>query len=121
MAFVFPTLVAGLFWGDWVGGYFFAGAMRLCFVHHSTFCVNSVAHYIGEQNFDDHRSPRDSWVTALLTLGEGYHNFHHEFPNGNAIGLDGWMVLTLLVWVLFCFLMSASRVSPLCSCPSRLS
>ena len=34
MGFVFPTVVAGLFWGDWMGGYFFAGAARLCFVHH---------------------------------------------------------------------------------------
>ena len=49
MAFVFPTLVAGLGWGDWLGGYFFAGAFRLCMVHHSTFCVNSVAHYFGGQ------------------------------------------------------------------------
>jgi len=87
MAFVFPTLVAGLGWGDWMGGYFYAGALRLLFVHHSTFCVNSVAHYFGEQSFDDHRSPRDSWVTALLTLGEGYHNFHHEFPNDYRNGI----------------------------------
>lgn len=21
------------------------------------------------------------WITALITLGEGYHNFHHEFPS----------------------------------------
>ena len=34
--FVFPTLVAGL-WGDWKGGFFFAGAGRLCFVHHVRF------------------------------------------------------------------------------------
>lgn len=30
----FPTLVAGLGWGDWKGGFFFAGAARLLFVHH---------------------------------------------------------------------------------------
>ncbi len=34
MGFVFPTLVAGLGWGDWRGGFFFAGAARLVFVHH---------------------------------------------------------------------------------------
>jgi stearoyl-CoA desaturase (delta-9 desaturase) len=88
MAFVLPTLVAGLGWGDWVGGYFFAGAMRLFFVHHSTFCVNSVAHYFGEHTFDDDRSPRDHIVTALLTFGEGYHNFHHEFPNDYRNGIQ---------------------------------
>jgi len=80
MAFIFPTLVAGLFWGDYLGGYFYAGACRLLFVHHSTFCVNSLAHYFGAKSYDDARSPRDHILTAIVTLGEGYHNFHHEFP-----------------------------------------
>ena len=29
-----PTAIPGLLWGDWKGGYFFAGAARLVFVHH---------------------------------------------------------------------------------------
>lgn len=81
MAFVFPCLFAGMMWGDYRGGFYYAGASRLLFVHHSTFCVNSVAHWFGNHTFDDERSPRDHFITALLTLGEGYHNFHHEFPN----------------------------------------
>ncbi|KAJ3209655.1 hypothetical protein HDU67_006018 [Dinochytrium kinnereticum] len=81
MAFVLPTLVAGFGWGDWAGGYFYAGVLRLVFVHHATFCVNSLAHYLGETSFDDKHSPRDHFITAIVTLGEGYHNFHHEFPS----------------------------------------
>ncbi|KAI0034404.1 delta 9-fatty acid desaturase protein [Vararia minispora EC-137] len=77
---IFPAWVAGRFWGDWRGGVFYACFARLFFVHHSVFCVNSVAHYIGERTYDDRLSPRDSIVTAVLTLGEGYHNFHHQFP-----------------------------------------
>ncbi|KAF2076011.1 hypothetical protein CYY_002671 [Polysphondylium violaceum] len=80
MAVVFPTLVAGLLWGDWMGGYLYAGIIRLVAVHHSTFMVNSLAHYLGETPFDDNHTPKDSVITALLTFGEGYHNFHHEFP-----------------------------------------
>eukprot|EP01006_Ploeotia_vitrea_P029070 TRINITY_DN61673_c0_g1_i1.p1 TRINITY_DN61673_c0_g1~~TRINITY_DN61673_c0_g1_i1.p1 ORF type:complete len:679 (+),score=431.56 TRINITY_DN61673_c0_g1_i1:212-2248(+) len=80
MGYILPTVVAGLGWGDWRGGYFYAGVLRLCFVHHSTFCVNSVAHFFGEHTYDDERTPKDSLFTAFLTLGEGYHNFHHEFP-----------------------------------------
>lgn len=75
-----PTLVAGLGWGDYWGGFYFAGLLRLTFVHHATFCVNSLAHYLGDHTFDDRHSPRDHFVTAILSLGEGYHNFHHEFP-----------------------------------------
>ncbi|KAI0790362.1 delta9-fatty acid desaturase [Abortiporus biennis] len=78
--FLFPTVVAGLGWGDWLGGFVFAGAARLTFVHHSTFCVNSLAHWLGERPFDDKHTPRDHMITALVTVGEGYHNFHHQFP-----------------------------------------
>ncbi|KAG8698406.1 hypothetical protein FRC08_005954 [Ceratobasidium sp. 394] len=80
MSFGIPTLIPGLFWGDWRGGYFYAGAARLFFVHHSTFCVNSLAHWLGESSFDDKHTPRDHMITAFVTLGEGYHNFHHQFP-----------------------------------------
>lgn len=59
----------------------YAGIIRACFVQQATFCVNSLAHWIGEQPFDDRRSPRDHVLTALVTMGEGYHNFHHEFPS----------------------------------------
>jgi stearoyl-CoA desaturase (delta-9 desaturase) len=34
MGLLFPMGVAGLGWGDWKGGFFFAGAARLLFVHH---------------------------------------------------------------------------------------
>lgn len=98
-AFIFPTLVAGLGWGDWMGGYFYAGAARLFFVHHSTFCVNSVAHYFGEHTFDDDRSPRDHVITALLTFGEGYHNFHHEFPNDYRNGIQ-WYHYDPTKWII---------------------
>jgi stearoyl-CoA desaturase (delta-9 desaturase) len=80
MGFIFPTLVAGIGWGDWKGGYYFAAVTRLVFVHHATFFVNSLAHTLGDQPFADTQTPRDSFVTAFMTLGEGYHNFHHEFP-----------------------------------------
>jgi len=43
--------------------------------------VNSLAHYLGTASFADEHTPRDSFITAIVTLGEGYHNFHHEFPS----------------------------------------
>lgn len=80
MGFVFPTVVAGFGWGDWRGGFFFAATARLVFVHHSTFCVNSLAHWLGDKPFDNKHTPCDHFFTALCTIGEGYHNFHHQFP-----------------------------------------
>lgn len=87
MGFLFPTFVAGYGWGDWAGGFFYAGILRLCFVHHATFCVNSLAHWLGEQSFDDRHSPRDHVITAFVTMGEGWHNFHHTYPNDYRNGI----------------------------------
>lgn len=80
MGFVLPTVVAGFGWNDWRGGFYYAAICRLVFVHHSTFCVNSLAHWLGEASFDNKMTPRDHFITALVTVGEGYHNFHHQFP-----------------------------------------
>ncbi|KAJ7058230.1 delta9-fatty acid desaturase [Mycena amicta] len=80
MGFVVPTIIPWLLWGDLRGGYVYAALLRLSFVHHSTFCVNSLAHWLGEAHFDDKNTPRDHVITALVTIGEGYHNFHHQFP-----------------------------------------
>lgn len=88
--FIVPTLVAGYFWNDYLGGYFYAGVTRLLFVHHATFCVNSLAHWLGEASFDDRYTPKDHIITALVTLGEGYHNFHHEFPNDFRNAIEFW-------------------------------
>ncbi|GAA5980587.1 hypothetical protein JCM5350_004357 [Sporobolomyces pararoseus] len=103
MGFVFPTVVAGLGWGDWRGGFFFAGAARLLFVHHSTFCVNSLAHWLGETPFDDKHTPKNHWITALVTIGEGYHNFHHEFPQDyrNAIKAFQYDPTKWFIWVAY--------------------
>ncbi|KAI9024991.1 delta-9 desaturase [Phycomyces nitens] len=80
MGFVLPTMIAAYGWNDVWGGFYYASVIRVTFVHHVTFCVNSLAHFLGEDTFDDYHSPRDHWITAIVTLGEGYHNFHHQFP-----------------------------------------
>ncbi|CAG5149716.1 uncharacterized protein ALTATR162_LOCUS2431 [Alternaria atra] len=101
-AWIFPAIVAGLGWGDWWGGLVYAGIIRACFVQQATFCVNSLAHWIGEQPFDDRRSPRDHMLTALVTMGEGYHNFHHEFPSDyrNAIIWYQYDPTKWLIWIM---------------------
>lgn len=35
---------------------------------------------MGDTPFDDKHTPRDHYITALFSFGEGYHNFHHQFP-----------------------------------------
>jgi stearoyl-CoA desaturase (delta-9 desaturase) len=79
-AFIFPTIVSGLLFNDYLGGFIYASCLRLFLIQQSTFCINSLAHWMGERPFSGQHSPRDSWLVALITFGEGYHNFHHEFP-----------------------------------------
>ncbi|KAI3404333.2 OLE1 [Candida oxycetoniae] len=101
-AFVFPTLVAGFLWGDYWGGFIYAGVLKSFFIQQVTFCVNSLAHWIGVQPFDDRRTPRDHVLTAFVTFGEGYHNFHHEFPSDyrNALKWYQYDPTKIVIWCL---------------------
>ena len=77
--FGIPTLIGAVF-GDPLAGLLWGGFLRLAVIHHTTFFVNSLAHQLGKPLFNSEVSARDNWIVALLTLGEGYHCFHHRFP-----------------------------------------
>jgi stearoyl-CoA desaturase (delta-9 desaturase) len=74
-----PAAVGAAF-GDPLAGLLWGGFLRLAVIHHTTFFVNSLAHYVGTPRYNAEVSARDNWMVALLTLGEGYHSFHHRFP-----------------------------------------
>ena len=82
--FLLPMIVACLigsqgFWLNLYGGFVFGAVARIVFVHHCTFFINSLCHMWGKRPYNDNNSARDNFVLALLTNGEGYHNFHHKF------------------------------------------
>jgi stearoyl-CoA desaturase (delta-9 desaturase) len=62
------------------GGMLWGGLVRTVFVHHCTFLINSAAHCAGARPYSTEVSARDNRWLALLSYGEGYHNFHHAFP-----------------------------------------
>jgi stearoyl-CoA desaturase (Delta-9 desaturase) len=76
--------------GDPWGGLIIGGFLRLVFFYHATFSINSVAHIWGRQPYSDDDSSRDSWFTAVITMGEGFHNFHHTFPADYRNGVNPW-------------------------------
>ena len=80
----------GALCGDAWGGLIVGGFLRIVFFYHSTFSINSVAHLWGSQPYSDDDSSRDSWVTAFLTMGEGFHNFHHTFAADYRNGANPW-------------------------------
>ena len=76
---VLPMLIA--WWiGHPLGGFIMAVCLRIVVVLHSSFFINSFAHTFGKRTYDSSQSARDNWLCALLTNGEGFHNFHHRFP-----------------------------------------
>jgi stearoyl-CoA desaturase (delta-9 desaturase) len=76
--------------GDILSMLLMAGLLRLVVVHHCTFFINSLAHMWGNQPYTEKNSARDNGFIALLTYGEGYHNFHHTFENDYRNGIKWW-------------------------------
>ena len=83
-------LVAGWACGDVLGMFLLAGVLRLVVNHHLTFCINSLAHMVGSQPYTEDNTARDNPIVALLTFGEGYHNFHHMFAHDYRNGVRWW-------------------------------
>ena len=84
-----PALL-GLMVGEVIGMILLAGAFRLAFSQHCTFFINSLAHTWGKRTYNDDNTARDNGVIALLTWGEGYHNFHHAFQYDYRNGVRWW-------------------------------
>ncbi len=84
--FLMPMAIASI-WGDPLGGLFVAGFLRMVFNQHVTFAINSVCHAFGSKPYNLKLTARDNALTALFTFGEGYHNFHHQFPHDYRNGL----------------------------------
>ncbi|MDZ7783763.1 MAG: fatty acid desaturase [Halioglobus sp.] len=83
-------LLLGLYLGDVIGTVLVVGLLRLVVNHHVTFFINSLAHYWGRQPYTESNSARDNTLLALLTYGEGYHNYHHMFQNDYRNGVRWW-------------------------------
>lgn len=98
MGFGLPTLV-GWMLGSALGGLVIAGGLRIALTQQSTFFINSLCHTLGKQTYSKEISARDSWIVALLTHGEGYHNFHHKFQIDYRNGIK-WYQWDPTKWVI---------------------
>jgi stearoyl-CoA desaturase (delta-9 desaturase) len=92
-------LIVGFAIGRPIGALLWGGLIRVVFVHHMTFFINSLAHMTGTQPYSKTDTSRDSWWLAFLTHGEGYHNFHHRFPSDYRNGIY-WYQWDPTKWVI---------------------
>jgi stearoyl-CoA desaturase (Delta-9 desaturase) len=85
-----------LIWG------FFVSTILL---FHGTCTINSLAHVFGRRRFQTTDTSRNSFLLALITLGEGWHNNHHHYQATVRQGFYWWeiditwYVLKMLSWV----------------------
>lgn len=63
------------------------GCLRTAILHQTTWSVNSFGHVAGNQHYNSSNESRNSMLLALLTMGEGWHNNHHQYPRSYKQGL----------------------------------
>ncbi|MDR3477276.1 MAG: acyl-CoA desaturase [Gammaproteobacteria bacterium] len=61
-------------------------------VFHTTVSINSISHRFGKRRFQTKDNSHNSWILALLTLGEGWHNNHHHYPAAARQGFMWWEI-----------------------------
>ena len=92
------ALVGG--WWALLWGFFVSTTL----LWHGTFCVNSLAHVYGRRRYATSDDSRNSFLIALFTLGEGWHNNHHHYQRSERQGFFWWeldvshVILKVLSW-----------------------
>jgi stearoyl-CoA desaturase (delta-9 desaturase) len=88
-----PAVAGGVLHGSWEGalrGLVWGGLVRVFFLHHVTWSINSVCHFFGRRRFAiEDKSTNVAWL-ALPSLGEAWHHNHHAFPRSAQHGMRRW-------------------------------
>jgi len=66
------------------------GLVRIFLVHHVTWSVNSLGHFLGPRSYDTADESRNLWMLVIPTLGDSWHNNHHAFPRSAFLDLHWW-------------------------------
>jgi stearoyl-CoA desaturase (Delta-9 desaturase) len=78
-----PALIGGLWSWSWQGAvtaFFWASLVRVAFLHHVTWSINSICHTFGKEEFQVRDKSRNVNWLAILSFGESWHNLHHADP-----------------------------------------
>jgi stearoyl-CoA desaturase (delta-9 desaturase) len=73
-------------------GFLWGGLVRVFLVHHVTWSVNSICHFLGSRRFSVDDESRNVFWLALPSLGESWHHNHHAFPRSAVHGLRRWEI-----------------------------
>jgi stearoyl-CoA desaturase (delta-9 desaturase) len=100
-----PALIGGLWSMSLTGAvtaFFWASLVRIAFLHHVTWSINSICHTFGREEFEVRDKSRNVNWLAILSFGESWHNLHHADPTCARHGaLKGQIdIAARLIW--FC-------------------
>ena len=90
-------------WQMLVWGFF----VSTTFLFHGTACINSMAHLMGKRRYKTDDDSRNSFILAIICLGEGWHNNHHRYQSATRNGFYWWEIdptyygLKLMSWTGF--------------------
>jgi stearoyl-CoA desaturase (delta-9 desaturase) len=94
---------------DGLTAFLWGGLVRVFLLHHITWSINSVCHFVGRRRFATTDQSTNVFWLALPSFGEAWHHNHHAFPRSafhglrkREIDLAGWVIVALeklgLVW-----------------------
>jgi stearoyl-CoA desaturase (Delta-9 desaturase) len=72
----------------WLWTFFLSTAL----LYHGTFSINSLMHLWGRRRYATTDTSRNSFLLALVTMGEGWHNNHHYYQSTANQGFFWWEV-----------------------------
>jgi stearoyl-CoA desaturase (Delta-9 desaturase) len=75
-----------------VGAFFWVFVLSTVMLYHGSFCINSLAHIWGWRRFETPDRSRNNFILALITMGEGWHNNHHQYMYSCRQGMRWWEV-----------------------------
>ena len=59
---------------------------------HGTFTINSLSHRFGTRRYATPDNSRNNAILAIITMGEGWHNNHHQYPSATRQGFRWWEI-----------------------------
>lgn len=86
-----PTVLGVVVWliGGW-SALFCSFFLSTILLYHGTFAINSLTHKWGKARYKTGETSKNSFILALVTLGEGWHNNHHYYASTANQGFFWW-------------------------------
>lgn len=75
--------------GGWYG-FVWGFLVSTTILYHGTFTINSITHVLGKRRYQTTDNSRNSWLLAIVTMGEGWHNNHHFYQRSTRQGFYWW-------------------------------